>query len=128
MEEYIVEILGSILVALAGYIGIAIKSLIKRYINDNTKRSIASAVVSAVEQIFTDIHGEEKFDEAKNRIVKILNTKGIKITDDELDVLVEDAVRAMNLNTNNWLISATDSTMELTEDETVEEITEGTSN
>ena len=49
-----------------------------------------------VEQIYTDIHGKEKFEKAKESIISILNDKGIPITDLEMDVLIEAAVQELN--------------------------------
>lgn len=53
-----------------------------------------SLAVNAAEQIFTDPKsGPLK----KSYVIKFLDQKGIKLTEDQLDVLIEAVVREMNL-------------------------------
>ena len=86
----------TILLAIASYIGIAAKRLYKKYINDETKRAVAKTCVKAVEQIYTDLHGEDKYNMAAKSISQTLTEKGIKITDVELKMLIEAAVGEFN--------------------------------
>lgn len=51
ISAYGTTILYSILTAVAGYIGIVVKNLYQKYINDKTKQDVAKTVVQAVEQI-----------------------------------------------------------------------------
>lgn len=99
-EEFIsahgVTILYSIVTAIFGYIGIAAKNLYKKYVDDKTKKSIAKMCVGAVEQIYKDLHGEEKLDKALEAFAEILNDRGIKVTTLEMRMLVESAVSEFN--------------------------------
>lgn len=58
---------------------------------------IIDAVVRAVEQtVSEEIHGPEKKAIAVEKAKILCNKYGIKMTDEQLDTLIEAAVRAMN--------------------------------
>ena len=96
ISEYGVSILYSILTALAGYIGIAIKNIYKKYINDKTKKDIAATCVRAIEQIYSDLHGQEKFEKCVEAAAEMLANRGIEISEIEIKMLIEAAVNEMN--------------------------------
>lgn len=100
MKEFIsvygTTILYSILTAIAGYIGIVVKNLYQKYINDKTKQDVAKTVVQAVEQMYKDLHGDEKLQKALEAASDMLMTKGISISDIELRMLIEAAVAEFN--------------------------------
>lgn len=100
MKEFIsvygTTILYSILTAIAGYVGIVVKNLYQKYINDKTKQDVAKTVVQAVEQMYKDLHGDEKLQKALEAASDMLMTKGISISDIELRMLIEAAVAEFN--------------------------------
>ena len=96
INEYGTTILYTILTALAGYIGIWVKSLYTKYINDKTKQDVVKTCVSAVEQLYKDLHGEEKYNKVVESASEMLMEKGITITDLELKMLIEAAVGEFN--------------------------------
>lgn len=96
INEYGTTILYTILTALAGYIGIWVKSLYTKYINDKTKQGVVKTCVSAVEQLYKDLHGEEKYNKVVESVSEMLMEKGITITDLELKMLIEAAVGEFN--------------------------------
>ena len=96
ISEYGTTILYAILTALAGYIGIVAKRLYTKYVNDMTKQAVAKTVVQAVEQIYTDLHGEEKLNKALEAASEMLAEKGITITDLEMRMLIEAALAEFN--------------------------------
>lgn len=96
ISEYGTTILYAILTALAGYIGIVAKRLYTKYVNDKTKQAVAKTVVQAVEQIYTDLHGEEKLNKALEAASEMLAEKGITITDLEMRMLIEAALAEFN--------------------------------
>lgn len=96
ISEYGTTILYAILTALAGYLGIVIKRLYTKFVNDKTKQAVAKTVVQAVEQIYKDLHGEEKLNKALESASEMLAEKGIAITDLELRMLIEAAVAEFN--------------------------------
>ena len=96
INEYGMQILYAIITGIAGYIGIVIKNLVTKYLNDKTKRAVAKTAVGFVEQVYKDIHGEEKLNEALLAASQMLAEKGIVVTDLELRCLIEAAVGEFN--------------------------------
>ena len=89
-------ILYTIFIAIAGYIGIVLKNLYEKYINDKTKQDVVKTCVQAVKQIYKDLHGDEKLQKAVESASEMLANKGIVITDIELRMLIEAAVAEFN--------------------------------
>lgn len=100
MSEFISQygfiILGVIVTAIAGYIGIAIKAIYQKVCNTKIKKELARTCVLAVEQIYQELHGIEKFQKCEEALVELLNEKGIKVSDREIEMLIESAVKTMN--------------------------------
>lgn len=98
MKDIIMEIVPIVLAAIGTFIVGIIKAKYTEYVNTDTKRELAMLTVRYVEQVFKTLHGTEKLDKAKASFISILNEKGIKITDEELTMLLEAAVHKMNEN------------------------------
>lgn len=96
ISEYGTQILYMLFTAIAGYIGIVVKNIYEKYINDQIKKNVAKTVVQGIEQLYRDLHGEEKLDKALEAASAILLEKGITITDFELKMLIEAAVAEFN--------------------------------
>jgi LL-H family phage holin len=93
--EIILPILATAITALAGYIGLQIKALYKKHIDDKTKESVVRTVVKAVKQLYKDLNGEEKLAKAIENITDMLNEKGIAISELEIRMLIESAVEEL---------------------------------
>lgn len=89
ISQYGLTIMYAILTAVAGVIGTWIGKQYKKYVDDKTKHDVVRTCCKAVEQIYTDLHGQEKYDEAVNSIVLMLAEKNISITDLEIKMLIE---------------------------------------
>lgn len=96
IEAYGMELLYALVTAVAGWLAIVVKNLATKYINDKTKKAVAKTVVQAVEQIFKNLHGEEKLNKATEYMAEMLTERGITVTELELRVLLEDAVGEFN--------------------------------
>lgn len=96
ISTYGSTILYSILTAIAGYVGIVFKNLYAKYINDKTKKDVVKTCVQAVEQIYTDLHGEAKLNKCIESASEMLGEKGITITEIEIRMLIEAAVNEFN--------------------------------
>ena len=105
ISENGVEVLGAIITAIAGYIGVVLKNLYTKYINDKTKQSVVKTCVQAIEQLYKDLHGEEKLNKVIESATDMLDEKGISITDLELRMLIESAVGEFNDNFNKDTLS-----------------------
>ena len=96
MFTYGREIVTMIVTAVFGMLGVMIKNLATKYLNDNTKRSVARTVVQFVEQCFRDVHGAEKMQIALTRACEMLTEKGIEVSTLEMETLIEAAVAEFN--------------------------------
>lgn len=96
INAYGTEILFAILTFVGGYVGLWAKNIADKYINDKTKKAVAKTVVQFVEQVYKDLHGEDKLDAALATASDMLAEKGITVTDLEMRVLIEAAVAEFN--------------------------------
>jgi len=90
------ELLGIIITALAGYIGTQIKKMYQEHLNDATKKAVAKTCVRAIEQIYKELHGQEKLDKCMEAMTEMLGEKGIHVTEIEMRMLIESAVNEFN--------------------------------
>jgi hypothetical protein len=96
INQYGMELLAGIITAIFGYIGIVLKNLCTKFINDKTKVAVAKSAVQFVEQVYKDLHGEEKLEEALCAASDMLAEKGITVSELEMRVLIESAVAEFN--------------------------------
>ena len=94
--QYLTEIVSALLSAFAVWLGLELKKLAQKYVNTQTKKDVVRTVVLAVEQIYKDLHGEDKLNKALETASEILTAQGIHVTGLELRTLVEDAVGEFN--------------------------------
>ena len=96
ISDIMLGLLGTVLTGLFTYIGVMVKSQYTKYVNDKTKKDVVATVVQAVEQIYKDLHGEEKLNKAVEGATEMLNEKGIAVSELELRYLIESSVNAFN--------------------------------
>ena len=96
INQYGLQIMYAAITAIAGYIGIAVKNLFTKYVNDKTKRAVAKTAVQFVEQVYKDLHGEEKLNAALSAASEMLAEKDIYVSELEMRVLIEAAVAEFN--------------------------------
>ena len=101
IQPYFLEIIAGILTAVATYIGSKIKKLYEEKVNTETKEKIVKTVVNAVEQLYKDLHGEEKLDKCLENIVEMFNEKGLTASELEIRMLIESAVNGFNKGKEN---------------------------
>lgn len=97
LSQYGFSLIYALVMAIAGYVGIVIKNLINKYVTSAEKRKVVDDCVLAVEQIYKDIHGEEKYERCVESLTIIFNEKGIKASDLEIRMMIEAAVKRLNL-------------------------------
>ena len=96
MKEIIMQIIPIVLATVGTFLIGLIKAKYSQYVNTDTKKEIAMLTVRYVEQVFTALHGKDKLEKAKSTFVDMLNEKGIKVSEDEINMLLEAAVNQMN--------------------------------
>lgn len=102
---YVGQILGVILIALFGFIGMQAKNLYKKYVNTEVKQAVCRTAVRFVEQVYKDIHGPEKLKAAMAKASELLAGYGIEISDSELIAMLEAAVNEFNQNFNKQFVN-----------------------
>ena len=104
----ILTILGTILTGIATIVGRKVRQLVKQ-IEIKTGIEIdekqAREAVEWAEQVYKDSGGEVKFEKAKDRLILIMNERGIPVSEKVIDTLIEQAVFGLkkgwkNLETN----------------------------
>lgn len=100
IQPYILEIIVAILTGIASFIGMKIKKVYEEHVNTKTKKDVVDTTVKYVEQVYKDIHGQEKLIKAKEKALEWLNEKGISISDTELEILIEASVNGFNNGLN----------------------------
>lgn len=102
LNEYgiLAGIIGTTVTAVGGALAMLFKWLYKNTIGDKIKldtvEKIARVVVKFVEQVYKDIHGEEKLEKALEAFAEMLNNKGITISELEMRVYLESALAEFN--------------------------------
>lgn len=94
-NDSIIEMILAVITGVVSFIGIKLKTLLEEKENNDTKKKIVEDTVKYVEQISKGISitSENKKTKAKKKILEWLKEKKIKISNTELDVLIESAVK-----------------------------------
>ncbi len=98
ISQYGIQLLYTALTAIAGYIGLTLKTAYQKFANDKTKQAVVKTVVGAVEQLYRELDGEGKLNQAISAANDMLAVKNIEITELELRMLIEAAVGEFNKN------------------------------
>ena len=96
ISEYGTALLYLVVTGVFAYLGVQAKALCDKYLNNKIKKDVAKTVVQAIEQVYKDVHGEEKLNLALESASEMLAEKGITITDLEMRMLIEAAVGEFN--------------------------------
>ena len=96
INMYGAEIIGTLLVAVFGILGMVAKNIASKYLDTDTKRTMAKVVVQFVEQTYKELHGEDKLNAALVALSEILLEKNINASEYEMRVLIEAAVAEFN--------------------------------
>lgn len=101
LMEQITPYIMIILTAIAGYLATKVKGFIDARIDVENQKKLLEFVrltVNYVEQIGIDLDSAEKFELAKAKILIWINQKGLTVTDEELQVLIEAFVHNLTLS------------------------------
>lgn len=93
---YGVEIIGTLLVALAGIFGMVMKRLAEKVLDTPVKMQLARIAVQFVEQTYKYLHGDDKLSAAIIALEGLLTDRKISASADEMRILIEAAVAEFN--------------------------------
>lgn len=96
MSNYITQIILAIFLAFAAFLGAQIKALYNKYVTTEVKQAVCRTAVRFVEQVYLDIHGQDKLVQAMAKASELLAEYGITITETELVAMLEAAVNEFN--------------------------------
>lgn len=96
LVDFGLELLALVFGLVFSFLGMKAKELVTKYVNTKEKKALAETTVLYVEQVFKDIHGQDKLNEALKMFSKLLAEKNIKVTDTEMMALIEAAVSSFN--------------------------------
>lgn len=107
MEQIIEAIMPSVLnlistcaICAFGVIGYKAKQVYQKYVDTQIEKDVANTTVNYVEQVYKDIHGDEKLQKAINIVTQTLVSKGITINEGQIEQLIESAVYGLNQGWN----------------------------
>lgn len=100
LVDLLLPILATFLTGLFTYIGTRLKKVYEEKVNNETAKTVVDNAVRYVEQVYKDLHGEEKLEKAMEQVSQVLVSKGISISDAEIYMLIESAVYGLN---EGWL-------------------------
>lgn len=108
MEEFInflinngLQLLYLILTTLVSYLTIKIKSVYNKYVDNEVKKSVAEICVRACEQLYNGNDSNEKYEIAKQNIKTLLESKNIKMTDLEIQMMIESFCNTLGKEEND---------------------------
>ena len=93
---YGAEIIGTLLVTMAGIFGMIMKRIAERALDTPVKQQLAKIAVQFVEQTFKELHGEEKLEAALAAFEVLLTEKKINASATEMRIMIEAAVAEFN--------------------------------
>lgn len=93
--DNLIQILFTIITGIAGYLGVRIKNLYQEYVTDKLKKEIVERTVNYVEQIGKDLSCVDKKSKAMEKATEWLNEKKINVSNTELEILIESAVKCL---------------------------------
>jgi hypothetical protein len=96
IAEYGTSIIYTIATAILGFIGMTVKSIIEKYVDEKKKEKIVETCVKAAEQIYKELKGIDKLEKVKENIISMLTEQGLTISELEMDMMIEAAVAEMN--------------------------------
>ena len=94
--QILLPVLATFLTGLFTYIGTRLKNAYEQKVNTETAKVVVENAVRFVEQVYKDLHGKEKLEKAVEQVSQILASKGINLSQAEINMLIESAVYGLN--------------------------------
>lgn len=91
----------TILIGVFTYLGTKLKNVYTDKLNNETAKTVVGDVVKFVQQVYGDLQGPEKLQKAIEQVSQILESKGITLSETEINMLIESAVYGLKQGTQN---------------------------
>lgn len=99
IQAEIINLVVAVLTACVGVVTTKVVSFLKKkglITQLENNKAVVKIVVNAIDQTYKHLHGEEKLNLAKMELIKLMQQKKIKVTEKELELLIEASVKEMN--------------------------------
>lgn len=96
VSAYAFEMILLLVGLVAAVLGTQARALYKKHVNSEEKEAVANAAVLFVQQVYKELHGADKLEEALDAARVLLEKRGIAFDRDEMEILVEAAVGNFN--------------------------------
>lgn len=96
LQSVIIQVSVATLSAILGYVGLRIKTIIEINVENKTKKEVIEATIRYVEQTGIDLTAGQKKKRIETKALEWLDEQGIKISEIELDILIESSIHALN--------------------------------
>lgn len=109
MKDIIFEVVNLVVMIAALVVVRYVVPWIRKKLGDDKLNTIAQWAEKAVlyaEQVMTAATGEEKKEAVTAIIKEIVEANNISITDEQIDILIESAVKQMNMSETAFVIEA----------------------
>lgn len=90
------QVLLAVLCMIFGGLALLLRTMADRYLTDACKRDTAATAAQFAEQVYKDLHGDEKLLKALESAEALLKKKGIPFDSQEMMILIEAAVGVFN--------------------------------
>lgn len=94
MDTILYKCILIILTAIVSLLATYVSNYYKKLTENETIDRVIDDTVLYVEQVFKDVKGQEKLNAAIQKASKLLQEKGINISSEELEVLIESTVNS----------------------------------
>ena len=92
----LIPLLSTILLGVAGWLGVKLKQSLDEKEKNKTFLEVIARSVCATEQIYKQLHGEEKLRKCVEIANGMLATRGIEISEDEIIYAIEAVLAELN--------------------------------
>lgn len=83
----------TIVTAIFAYLAVRIKTKLEEKLNTQAKKEVAEATVNYIQQVYSALDGKEKLQKALETATEWLESKGIKVSEAEMTILIEAAIK-----------------------------------
>ena len=118
--DILLPAVASVISVLLGVLAAKIKTAYDNKVQDEIVRTIVKSVVEWAQQVYQDCEGPEKLQKALEKASAILNEKGITISDEELNMLIESAVYGLKQGITSTKTLLVEGTTEETKEQEAE--------
>lgn len=92
----LIPLLSTILLGVAGWLGVELKKKLDEKEKNKTTLQVVAICVSAVEQIYKELHGDEKLQKCIEMVTDMLGARGIEVSATDIRILIESVLAEFN--------------------------------